>query len=335
MLILTSTDVRAALHGREAEVLHAVEQAYLAHEAGRSALPHSVFLRFPDDDRNRIIALPAYLGGPEPTAGVKWISSFPANIGQGVPRASSAIILNSMRTGQPEVLLEGARVSAWRTAASAALAARLLPAETDQAGVTLLGCGVINFAVLRFLSQVVSGLTDVTVHDVSTERATAFQARCAEVLPSLTVHVETDQGRALGRNTLVSVATNALTPYLDTRLLRPGTLVLHVSLRDVLPDAVLEAVNVVDDVDHVLRAATSVDVAARQVGHHDFIAATIGQLAARPQTPPRDPHRVTVVSPFGLGVLDLAVAGLVVRIARDTGLGARIENFVPAKEDLS
>ncbi|MFD8061294.1 2,3-diaminopropionate biosynthesis protein SbnB, partial [Streptomyces cyaneofuscatus] len=123
MLTIGNGDVRRLLDDREREVLNAVREAYLLHAAEDTSLPHSVFLRFPDDPGNRIIGLPAYLGGAEPLAGMKWIASFPGNVAEGLERASAAIIVNSMRTGRPVALVEGSTISARRTAASAALAA--------------------------------------------------------------------------------------------------------------------------------------------------------------------------------------------------------------------
>ncbi|MCD9904107.1 hypothetical protein LUR56_36880 [Streptomyces sp. MT29] len=98
MLTIGNGDVRRLLDDREREVLNAVREAYLLHAAEDTSLPHSVFLRFPDDPGNRIIGLPAYLGGAEPLAGMKWIASFPGNVAEGLERASAAIIVNSMRT---------------------------------------------------------------------------------------------------------------------------------------------------------------------------------------------------------------------------------------------
>jgi ornithine cyclodeaminase len=289
-----------------------------------------VFLRFPDQPRDRVIALPAYLGGSRPSAGIKWIASFPGNIDQGIERASAAIILNSTTTGRPEALLEGSLVSARRTAASAALAASVLAAPDDAAGVTLVGCGVINFETVRFLRVTHPELTEVTVHDLRRERAGAFAERVDRELPGLRVRFEPDRDTALAAASLVAIATTAATPYLDTRELRPGTLVLHTSLRDVTPEAILAAVNVVDDVDHVCRADTSVDLAARAAGHRDFITATIGDLVRTGRTGVRDPGCTTVFSPFGLGILDLAVAELARELAGSAGLGVRIDDFLPA-----
>src|SRR5262249_24592131 len=144
ILILKGNEVLSLLSNRELEIINAVRMAYLAHAEGDSSLPHSTFLRFPKDQQSRIIALPAYLGAEFNVAGVKWISSFPANLNRGEDRASAVVIINSLSTGRPEAIMEGSIISAKRTAASASLAAQCLK-NKGETNVGILGCGLINF----------------------------------------------------------------------------------------------------------------------------------------------------------------------------------------------
>src|ERR671915_1168303 len=87
ILVLKGHDVLSLLADRETELIEAVRMAYLAHAKGESSLPQSSFLNFAGQPRDRIIALPAYLGDSFGVAGIKWIASFPGNLAQGMDRA--------------------------------------------------------------------------------------------------------------------------------------------------------------------------------------------------------------------------------------------------------
>lgn len=331
MLILRRTDVTDILSGRETEIIDLVADTYRLHDAGQTSLPHSVFLRFPEDhhNRDRIIGLPAYRGGERPAAGMKWISSFPGNVADGTERASAAVLLNSVDTGHPIALVEGAVISARRTAASAALAAAELTAARPPASVLLIGCGVINLEILRFLTAALPDLREAALHDTDPARAEAFAARCAETVPAVKAYPVSDLTAALGAHRLVSLATTAGTPHLDLSACGPDTTVLHVSLRDLTAEAILGAVNVVDDADHVCRERTSLDLAQQVFGNRDFIAAPIGALLRGTATLRREPEQPLVYSPFGLGVLDVALAEFVREEAERRGLGVRVDDFLP------
>ncbi|MBE1491979.1 2,3-diaminopropionate biosynthesis protein SbnB [Plantactinospora soyae] len=329
MLILRHDDVQEILADRELALIELVGEAYKLHDEGRTSVPHSTFLRFPDEPRNRIIGLPAYVGGPAPAAGMKWIASWPGNIHDGLPRANAAILVNDLDTGVPRALLEGSVISAKRTAASAALAARLLVRDPAPSGVTLIGCGVINLEVLRFLLAALPTLTEVTLFDSDPERAAAFARQCAALAGTVHVTLAADIGRAVAAHELISVATTAAEPHLDLGPARPGTLVLHVSLRDLPPATILASQNVVDDADHVCRERTSLHLTELQVGHRNFIDAPIGQILRGTGGFRRDPSRRVVFSPFGLGALDIALAEFVRAAAVERGLGVRVDNFLP------
>ncbi len=335
VLILNGDDVSALLQGREAEILDAVRRAYVAHGRGQSSLPHSSFLRFPADERNRIIALPAFLGEGFDVAGLKWISSFPGNVQAGTPRASAVLLLNSCENGHVEAILESSLISAKRTAASAALAASLLTGgqtPTTPTEVGLIGTGVINFEVVRFLRVVLPGISRVVLYDLDAARAGRFADRLRESgLGEVTV--APDLSAVLAACPLVSFATTAGRPHVaDLAACPPGATILHLSLRDLAPQVILAADNVVDDADHVCRAQTSLHLAEQETGNRDFIRCSLAEICEGAASPRAEGKAVTVFSPFGLGVLDLAVGKLALDAAVAGGRGTVIERFLPTEE---
>ena len=101
------------------------------------------------------------------------------------------------------------------------------------------------------------------------------------------------------------------------------------SLRDLDPEIILNCDNILDDIDHVCRAQTSVHLAEQLAGNRDFLRCTLGENPQRARRPRRDVNGLTVFSPFGLGILDLAVSSLVCELAEKQKVGTVIESFLP------
>src|SRR5437016_1968927 len=276
IVILRGSEVRQVLAGRELELIQAVRRAYETHGDGDSSLPHSTFLPFPGQPRDRIVALPAYLGGACRIAGVKWVSSFPDNLNRGVDRASAVVILNSPQTGRPEAVLEGSAINAKRTAASAALAAQCLLIGSEAGRVGMIGCGLINFEIARFLLAVFPDAETFALFDRDEARAKQFQNKCRRIFDEVEVEIAADVGAVLRDSPLVSIATTAVTPHIgELRDCPRGSVILHVSLRDLTPDVILCCDNVVDDIDHDCRAQTSAHLAEQPLGPRQSIRCTL------------------------------------------------------------
>ena len=327
VLVLGNPQVKKILAGRENEVIGIIRRAYLLHHEGQSSLPHSVFLRFPGNDTDRIIGLPAYLGGEYGVARMKWVSSFPGNIRKGVERASAAVFLNDMATGRVRAILEGSLISAQRTAASAALAGKCLHGNADETAVGLVGCGAINGQILRFLRAVFPKLEKAYLYDLSDERMDRFVANN----PYEGLRYEKCDGleSLFAAAKLVAFATTAGTPYVHhLDALTPEHTVLGISLRDIDPAIIEMSHNIVDDLEHVCREKTSIHLTYQKVGNTDFVAGNIAD-AVKGTVPPRAAGKPSVYSPFGLGVLDVALAQYVYERAMAEGVGTVIENFQP------
>ncbi|MFJ8869189.1 2,3-diaminopropionate biosynthesis protein SbnB [Streptomyces sp. NPDC102473] len=315
--VVPGGQVQQALEGREKEIVEVVEAAYRLHGSGRTVNPPSSFLRFPDRPVSRMIALPASLGGESPVDGMKWISSFPGNVASGVPRASAVLILNDPATGYPFACMESSIISATRTAASAASAADRLSRDRPRpTRVGFFGTGLIARYIHTFLEGSGWSFDDVGVYDLSADSAAGFRVYVEQSGSAAAVTVHPDPEELIRTSDLVVFATVAGQPHVtDPAWFDHNPVVLHVSLRDLAPEILLASTNIVDDIDHCLRAATSPHLTEQLTGNREFVNGTLDDVMAGRVTVPGD--RPAVFSPFGLGVLDLAVGSYVYdRIAR-------------------
>jgi N-[(2S)-2-amino-2-carboxyethyl]-L-glutamate dehydrogenase len=322
-VVISGKAVHDTVHGREKELLALVEHGYRLHGDGMTVNPPSYFLRVPAQPANRIIALPASVVGDVDVCGIKWISSFPANVDLGIPRASAVVVLNDQETGYPLACLEGSVISAVRTAASAAVAAVELSAGRPKpARLGVVGAGLIARFVHTYLVAAGFEFEEIGLFDQSAEHARGF-AGYLERSGARRVTAHDDLESLVRSADLLLFATTAGTPYVEDRdWFAHHPLVLHVSLRDLSPDVVLDSCNVVDDIEHCLRAETSVHLAERAVNNRDHVRATLYDVLTGAFTPPGD--RTVVFSPFGLGVLDLVVAR---HVYDRTTAGVAVDDF--------
>lgn len=325
--VVSGAQVQQVLRGREQEVIELVEHAYLLHGSGDSVNPPSYFLRFDDRPESRIIALPASLGGGAPVDGLKWISSFPRNVADGIPRASGVLILNDPRTGYPYACLEASVISATRTAAMAASAADWLSrGRTRPTRIGLFGAGLIARYVYSYLAATGWSFDEVGVYDVSRDSAAGMRCFLEQSGAAGRVTIHESAEDLVRMSDLVVFATIAGRPHVtDPAWFDHHPLVLHVSLRDLAPDVLLASTNLVDDVDHCLRADTSPHLTEQLTGSRSFLHGTLGDVMTGRVEVPAD--RTVVFSPFGLGVLDLAVGSYVFDTVASAGRLNVVDDF--------
>jgi N-[(2S)-2-amino-2-carboxyethyl]-L-glutamate dehydrogenase len=325
--VISGAQVQRVLQGREQEIVELVEATYRLHGVGDSVNPPSYFLRFPDRPSSRIIALPASIGGLLRVDGLKWISSFPENVAAGVPRASAVLILNDHDTGYPFACLESSIISATRTAASAALAADWLSRSRPRPRrIGFVGAGLIARYIHTFLAGTGWSFDEVGVHDLSAESAAGFRSYLEQSGTAGRVTVFDSAEEVIRSSDLVVFATVAAQPHVgEVPWFAHNPLVLHVSLRDLAPQILLASTNVVDDVEHCLKADTSPHLAEQLTGSRDFLAGTLNDVMAGQVSVPAD--RPVIFSPFGLGVLDLAVGKYVYDQVASSGDLQVIDDF--------
>jgi ornithine cyclodeaminase len=323
--VIPGRQVQRALEGREAQLVDLVEGAYRLHCARESENPPSYFLRFPDRPSSRIIALPASLGGRFGVDGLKWISSFPDNVARGIPRASAVLILNDHDTGYPFACLESSIISATRTAAFAALAASWL-SRARPPRVGFFGTGLIARYVHTFLTRTGWAFEHTGIYDRSANSAGDFRAYLERSGDGARITQHHSPEKLIRSSDLVIFATTAGQPHVnDVSWFEHNPLVLHLSLRDLAPEVLLASSNVVDDVEHCLKANTSPHLAEQRQGNRNFLDGTLGDVMSGRIRVPAD--RSVIFSPFGLGLLDLAVGKYVYDDVLRTGHLQVIDGF--------
>jgi ornithine cyclodeaminase len=325
--IVNGKTVFDIVRARRAECIDIVRDAYLAHAKGKSVNPDSYFLRFPEKPDCRIIALPAYIGDGFDVAGLKWIASYPANVQRGFPRASAVLVLNSYDTGYPFAILESSIISAARTAASAALAAYWLSGRSRCAhSLGIVGTGFIARYVYDFLVDTGWAIEEVQLYDRSALESDKFRSTACRLDRHRTVTIATDVGQLVRASDLILFTTVASVPHIaDVALFEHNPLVLHISLRDLAPEILLRSQNVVDDVEHVMKANTSPHLAEQQTGNRSFVTGTLAEIMTGRRSVDR--NRPIIFSPFGMGILDVAVGKWVYDQAVAAGEELRLSDF--------
>lgn len=323
--VVPGSAVKSAIEANRQEVFDAVERAYRLHAARDAINPDSYFLRFPDKPNARIIALPAHLGGTVQKSGIKWISSFPENRAGNLARASAVQILNDATTGYPIACIEASLISATRTAASAALAAEHISPNPFEGALSIVGTGVIARATVEWLLFRNWTFRKVILYDLDRNEAERFSAWLRNQ-HNLVAEVQDNLADALREASLILFTTTANEPYLaDEKLFAHAPTVLHLSLRDIAANVIVASQNIVDDVDHCLKARTSLHLAEMATGNRDFIHGTLVDVLDRKLKP--EPNKPRIFSPFGLGVLDLAVSDFVLQAAVSTGTALALPDF--------
>lgn len=132
------------------EIIEVLEQMFKEKGAGRVEMPpkNGIYMR----SNSFILAMPAYIPSLE-SAGMKWVSVFPENQKKGLPFVSGLLVLNDPETGAPIAIMDCTWITAKRTGAATAIAAKYL-ARKDSSTVGIVACGVQGRSNLEALSSV-------------------------------------------------------------------------------------------------------------------------------------------------------------------------------------
>jgi ornithine cyclodeaminase len=290
--------------------------------AGDFAQPIKPYLRY-RELRNRIIAMPAFIGGRIDSAGIKWIASFPGNLDHGLPRAHSVVILNDASTGEPRAIINTPLLSVIRTASVTGLMLQRVRAVRGRkpVQVAIMGWGPIGQYHARMcVGMLGADLVRLRVYDPRPVPANSL------VRLGCDATIVRSWQEAYDDADVFITCTVSSAPYIDRRP-KPASLQLNVSLRDYRAEVfpwVRDGI-VVDDWDEVCRENTDIETLHRTCGLERSHTRSLFELVDDDKWLASLPSDAVVMfNPMGMAVFDVAIAAHYARVAREAGIGVEL-----------
>lgn len=191
-------------------LLAGLAEAFKALSSGDVSVPPRISAQVPD--AGFLAAMPGYV--PSMGIAVKLVSVFPRNHDRGMPSHQALIALFDPDTGTPLCVMDGTYITAFRTAAAAALSAKLLARE-DARVLAIIGAGVQGAAHLRLLAQIRRfSATRVASRNHQQARRLAAEQPGASAVESFE--------EAVGGADVVCLSTHSGEPVVHAEWLKPG-----------------------------------------------------------------------------------------------------------------
>jgi N-[(2S)-2-amino-2-carboxyethyl]-L-glutamate dehydrogenase len=253
--------------------------------------------------------------------GMKWVTGFPANAGQGIAPINALVILNDPATGLPTAILDGAPITALRTAAVSGVALRHLgpPVKGRPIRAAIVGAGVQGHSHAGMLGHVLPGI-QVTVHDRHADRAEDL-AEAASRTPGVGGASTAPTAReAMAEADVVVTAVTFARPG-DRQPLTPDWLAADATVVAVDYAAMVSAA-VARDAALFVTDDRGQFLANRDAGQFDGYpdpTATLGEAILGEMARPSGGR--VLATPLGIGLADLVFGAAIVDRAGRLGLG--------------
>jgi ornithine cyclodeaminase len=266
----------------------------------------------PNGDASTVLIMPAWKA--QQMMGVKMVSIWPGNSAKGMSAVSGVYMLLSCADGRPLAVMDGTELTQRRTAAAAALAARILARKNSQT-LAILGTGSLS-APLALAHASVMDCQRIRVWGRSLDKAQAVVDSLAA--QGLHAQASDDLQATLASADVVAAATTATTPFIRADWVQPGT---HLGLLGAFTPTMAEAEPAL--MPHAQLFADNREAIGQKGGEllqalqqglvqTGDIQAELAELAAQPGRAWRASEQaITVFKSVGFAALDLIAAEMV------------------------
>jgi ornithine cyclodeaminase/alanine dehydrogenase len=315
ILYLSKADVAKTGVGM-AEIIQLVEKAFEEKGHARVEMPPKPGIH-PGHGDNFIHAMPAYIPALN-SAGVKWVSGYPGNAKRGLPYITGLLILNDSETGLPISVMDCEWITAMRTGAASAVAAKRL-ARKDSATLGILGCGVEGQTNTEALN-VLFPIEEVFAYDILAEAVDKFSQTMEEKLGLKVKPVKTPQEAITGCDLVVTAGPILKKPHKTIKAgwLEKGAFASLVDFDSYWDPAAMKEVDkfCTDDVKQFEYY--------KSIGYFQDVPpvhADLGELVAGLKPGRESPDEKTIACNLGLALDDMALAPTIFRRAVEMGIG--------------
>jgi ornithine cyclodeaminase/alanine dehydrogenase-like protein (mu-crystallin family) len=314
VLYLSKADVEAVNLPMKT-IIELLEKAFVDKGHGKVEMPPKPGVHTMPDAF--IHAMPAYIPSMR-SAGIKWVSGYPENFKRDLPYITGLLILNDVETGIPYAVMDCTWITAKRTGAASALAAKYL-ARPASAVAGILACGVQGRTNLEALACLFP-IKRAYAYDVLPAVQEKYVAEMKAKFSFEVIGVK-DPKQAVVESDLVVTSGPILhkpTPTIDKDWLRPGAYGSAVDFDSYWTGAALAQMDRISTDDHAQFQYY------KSVGYFQTTPepyADLGELAAGLKPGRKNDKERTLAINLGLAMDDMAVAPEIYRQAKEKGLG--------------
>jgi alanine dehydrogenase len=300
-------------------VIGAVEESFAAYYYEDAQMPPKSYIDLPQYNGD-LRAMPAYVGGDDDGAAVKWVNSHPDNPDEhGLPSVMGVVVYTDPETAFPLAVIDGTTLTRYRTGAAAGVSTKHL-AKEDASTFGVIGAGAQAYAQVKAVSGV-RDIERVVVSDIDDDAVHRF-VKDHDDAPFEVVAGTAEEAAGCD---IVSTLTPSREPIVRRDWIKEGA---HINAmgadaagkQELDAALVHDARVVVDDWDQCSHSGEINTVVSRGEFDEDDVYATLGEVVSGDASE-RSEGDVTVFDSTGLAIQDVAAASIVNERGRDRGVG--------------
>jgi len=323
MLILTRSQVQSLIQMKE--LIPLVEHALVEFSRGNCIQPEKKGINL-GTDTGLLEVLIGYLT-EDGLMAVKTLNSRKKNPASGRPLIYADISLIDPETGETLALIEGGSVTASRTAAASAVAARHL-SRMESRHLALIGTGRQGRTHLEALLQV-RPIDTVTIYDIFPESARKFRSESLEKY-DIAINIASSVEEAVREADIIQLCTTTVEPIVFGEWVRPGTHINSIAsyaptVREVDTALVLKAKVVTDTREEALTGAGEIVIPLREGAiTKDHLYGEIGEIAGGSKAGRQEEKEISLYKSMGIAAEDVAAADYLYQQAVKQGIGTTV-----------